>query len=326
MTLIAPLFLLFVSSSPGIEALKPTAEAFHRLGTLAQATRLEHDLRDWIVLEPRGAAALRHAGILRTHDSLDVFHPSGFPQALLVRVRLQMPAGVDSAAWLFESRQGKWVRTLSLEREGQKTASRLADLTFGPPDKSGTRLAIAVRTPAGVSGCWHPVAFQVYRVGTPTPPPLLMDDWHGANLCKRAPGVKAGVDSFSITLEDRDLPAGSTRTHILQYQISAERPARIQPVALQPREFVDEWLERPWKEAIDWTAPAVRASLEKVHQELGGVIYGAYRSAAPCGEARWEVAVDLEKHGARYFLVRQVAKEEFQLLGVSAAASNCGVH
>jgi hypothetical protein len=323
-----------------MEALQPVAAAFHERESAAErkkepadaellgrATRLEHELRDWVavLLPAPDIGTLRRAGILASQDKLEVYRPPGFADAIVVRLGLHVPGGMDSGAWLFEKRVGKWVQTLSLERNQQKTASFLDGLEFSPADKSGSRLMIAVRTPAGASGCWHPASYQLYRVGTPTPPPLLLDDWHAANLCKGPPRVKAEAGGFSIELEDRDLQPGTTRTHILRYEVTAEHARRVQPVALKPREFVDEWLEREWREAVDWTAPQARGALEKVHQELhpaGQTVSGEYRSAEPCGGAgQWEIGLDLVGHGTRYFRVRELGNNGFQM--VSAGGSGC---
>lgn len=340
-----PAFLLFAAVSPGLEALKPLAAEFHRLESaaesakrspdaalLASATKLEHGVRDWVALELPAAdiSALWAARILTAgpggkRDAVAIGRPEGFPQAILVRVDLQLPGGaVDNAAWLYELRDRKWTRTLNLERDQQKAPTVLSGLAFSTADKSGTHLAIAVRTPSGVGGCWHPVSFQLYRVGTPTPPPLLMDDWHPANLCAHGPVVKAEPNGFSIELQDRDLRPGAVRTHILRYRLTAEHPERVQPVALKPAEFVDEWLASGWNEAIDWTLPAARAALERVHRDLQGPgpPAGEYRSVVRCsGRGRWQITLNLEKHGQQVFIVQVLGAGRFQL--VSAGGSGC---
>ncbi len=342
--MLAPLVFLFLAGrQTGLEALKASSAAFHGIEVaaesrkepadsvlLAAATRLEHDLRDWAVLEfpaPK-PAALRTAGILRgKQDSVEVTQPAGFPNALLVRVALQVPGGADEAAWLYEKREGKWIRTLSLERNQQKTASQFSAIAFSPADASKSHLMVAVRTPAGSAGCWHPVSFQLYRVGTPTPPPLLLDDWHTANLCNHGPSVKSEAKGFSIEVEDRDLEPGTTRTHLLRYQVFAEHTRRVQPVAQKPREFVDEWLSRDWREAVDWTAPQARAALEKTHRELGGSApAGTYKAVTRCtGTGKWQITLDLAGHGLRYFAVQESGPQELQMLAVGTAAdASCG--
>lgn len=347
--MLAALALLVVATKvPGLETVKPLATAFHDLeaaaekkrqpadeALLSRATALEHGLRDWLALQlPAPKTSILYAArVLATasrngRDQIEVYRPVGFPEAIVVRVGLHVPGGTDGAAWLFEQRAGKWVQTASLERNQHRNASQLVGVTFSAADQSRTHLMVAVRVPAGVSGCWHPVAFQLYRVGTPTPPPLLLDDWHAAELCKHVPVAKADSNGFSIELEDRDLQPGTTRTHILRYRLTAEHPSRVQPVARTARQFVDEWLQRPWREAVDWTAPEVRKGLEKVHQELqgtGGRVSGQYRPDARCEAAgQSEITVDVENHGTRHFIVEETAPSEFKLLSV--AASGCAAH
>jgi hypothetical protein len=203
-SLVSLLAFLVVSTSPGLEALKPEAATFQNLvaaadrkhepaGTelLSRATHLEDDLRDWPGTDPaENAEQAQQRGLLTT---------------------------------------------------GQKG-----------------------HTP----GNCHPDADRRCRMlarrgfsslpGRITPPPLVMDDWHSANLCNRGPALKTELEGFSIELDDRDLQPGTARHHIVRYTARADHPRRVQPVAQGPREFVDEWLHRDWKEAIDWSAPPGR--------------------------------------------------------------------
>lgn len=345
--LIAALLAVHQTDTSGIEAVKASGTVFHQRvaaaerdkqpangDLLAAATRFEHDLRDWITLgfpsETAQLAALRRSGVLaggKGQDTVEITHPAAYPEALLIRVALHVPGGSDGAAWLYEKRENKWVRTLALERGQQRSASQLGPLAISPGDASDSHLLLAYRTTVS-EGCLHPVSFQLYRVGVPTQAPLLMDDWHAADLCKAAPVARAEASGFTLELQDRDLAPGTTRTHVLRYKLVAEHPLRVQPVAGSPQEFVAEWLEREWKEAIDWTAPASRGSLQKIHDQLRGgspAVRGEYKSASRCGgTGDWDIAIDLAGRGLRHFAVKDSGGNEFQL--VSVGESGCSTH
>lgn len=340
--------LLLATDSPGLKALQTSASAFHQRvadaeqkhvaadsDLLTRAGRLERDLRDWVVLSfPKAEAAippLRNAGVLSaavSKDTIEIIRPKDFPDAVLIRVNLHLPGGADSAAWLYEKKDNKLVRTVSLERTQQLTPSQIAALVISPPDKSGSHLLVALRAPVSDSGCLHPVAFQVYRVGTPTPPPLLFDDWHSADLCKSPPRATADPNSFTIELQDRDLAPGSLRAHILRYEFIAEHPHRIQPVALKPQEFAVEWLTADWREAIDWTAPTARAGLSRPHDALRQAVQpvsGEYKAANRCASAnQWDIVIDFTRAGTRHFAVAETGTDQshpgqFQMLNVGDA-------
>jgi len=43
---------------------------------------------------------------------------------------------------------------------------------------------------------------------------------------------------------------------------------RIQPVAVSPRDFVDEWIISPWDEASHWSAESSLGVLEQAHTAM----------------------------------------------------------
>jgi hypothetical protein len=46
---------------------------------------------------------------------------------------------------------------------------------------------------------------------------------------------------------------------------------RVQPIANNGRDFVDEWLQSPWAEAQQWTSPAKLDQLKPTHENIASL-------------------------------------------------------
>jgi hypothetical protein len=99
---------------------------------------------------------------------------------------------------------------------------------------------------------------------------------------------------------------------------------RVDPVALSPRDFVDEWLTRAWNESAAWSAsPALQQWHRKLHADFvaGDFVDPTMHCQTP---DLWQVT--LEPHDAKKnfeaepdvsFLVRWRPPYHFTMLGVS---------
>ena len=60
--------------------------------------------------------------------------------------------------------------------------------------------------------------------------------------------IKLTTQDVLIELGDAAISPGFRRTYVLHYSIGPESAERIDPVALQPQDFVHEWIIRPSEE------------------------------------------------------------------------------
>ncbi len=67
----------------------------------------------------------------------------------------------------------------------------------------------------------------------------------------------------------------------------------LEPVALNARDFVDEWLEEPWSTVQSWSDPAAIERLKPRHT-TAGVIFGPVRACRNGGD-RFQVELDLDR-------------------------------
>jgi hypothetical protein len=117
------------------------------------------------------------------------------------------------------------------------------------------------------------------------------------------------------------------RAHVLRYRAVASVVERVDPVALQPRDFADEWLTRPWTEMESRSAGAGRGKLKAWHEFLAGdFVAGEFTIVQACKEkpGLWQVGIDLDWIKGKetpeplsvFFLVRQADQYRFQVTGI----------
>lgn len=142
--------------------------------------------------------------------------------------------------------------------------------------------------------------------------------------------------SLAVNAKDFDLRFHSTsidggvhnRVWIRHFAISGDTVTRVQPVAVSPRDFVDEWLISPWKTASGWSSKAASVQLRQEHEGLSrtkkstdrllsfGTIYG-------CSDAQNHYQVELvEETGPKFDIDRSIyfqvtGKNAYTMTGVS---------
>jgi len=102
---------------------------------------------------------------------------------------------------------------------------------------------------------------------------------------------------------------------------------RIDPVALGPRDFVEEWLAQPWSEAVAWTDETARTPLDPWHDRLRadvrtGEFLGVTRRCARAADL-WQVGIrfgEADKPTDAFFLVRWQPPYRFRMVDVAPRA------
>jgi hypothetical protein len=311
---------------------------------LALVRSFERNLRDWIEpqLPPPSATSevcQRATADLKTHlqaaavfglspngdsdDTLEISRPQGYPEALLLRLGVRVPYGADEVAYLYEWRQGSWKRTWASERDQNEVGNLLSKVEFSPADARGNHLLVTITAPVVSAGCWHGIGYRLERVGPKIDRPVRLLDGNEVTFCDGGDHLRMEPDGFLIEIAGLDMFPGYRRTHVLHYKVSGNEVKRVPPLALQPQDFVHEWLQHNWNEARDWSQSNAQESLRKSHQSLGARdgshSFGYYAFVQRCQDRhRWQIAVDQEPQGTQYFLVRETTHYQFVMMDVSA--------
>jgi hypothetical protein len=128
-------------------------------------------------------------------------------------------------------------------------------------------------------------------------------------------------DELIIELRYFSTDAG-IRTNIYRYNFK-KGVQRLDPVALQPQDFAEEWLTRPWGEMQPRSAADTKKWHERLHADY---VFGNYTAAIPCPNLdRWLVAMDIKTIGDKklpdplraYFLLRDLGNFRYRVKAVA---------
>ena len=124
-------------------------------------------------------------------------------------------------------------------------------------------------------------------------------------LTLRPNGFELRVDVGTIETEQM------VRKGVFHYAVDGDTVRRTQPIAVDGRGFVDEWLQYPWDEAKDWVLPEGLAGFKAAHDafERGRkdssvtYSYGPVRACTMKGQ--YEVEIDAEPGGKQFYAIRE---------------------
>jgi hypothetical protein len=201
---------------------------------------------------------------------------------------------------------------------------------FSKPDAFGNQLILTLRDAVQCGSSWNELAFDLFRFSPATNRaiPILSGEhgiWFGVDDPVQ---VRLETDDLLMEIRDRSIDVGiHNRAHILHFNIGRDSaPVRIDPVALKPEDFVDEWLTRPWTEMESRSASDEK--LKKWHDFLSGdFAAGDITLVQPCMDLpkQWLIAVDMTWLKGKqlpepltiYFLIQQPAQYRYRMLNIS---------
>ena len=182
--------------------------------------------------------------------------------------------------------------------------------------------------------------YRVFRLGPDLEAPPLIDESVPAYLGMHEPPTLGSIalDDALVEYTVGSLDPGvHNREAVRHYQINHGDVRRIDPLALSPRDFVDEWLGTDWRQAAFWSEGANRPSSRdwhtRLHKEGGIVFLGEFiYPTMHCTSTpdTWQVGIDFSSQVAEakdrgpsgvYFLVRWTPPYTFRLVQVSEKPS-----
>jgi hypothetical protein len=178
---------------------------------------------------------------------------------------------------------------------------------------------------------WRPVYYRLWRTGADRlQPKLLLNETQVAYHGRADIPIQGSVQSDDVLIEFTvgSIDAGThSRQAIRHYTIQQDVANRIDPVALSPRDFVDEWLTRTWRESAVWSDKSAVAALQQSHNELhSDHVSGEFTDPTlHCVNQpdTWQVGIEFKKK-FKYFVVRWRPPYHFTMLKVSDRPSaNC---
>ncbi|MDB5706017.1 MAG: hypothetical protein JWN66_3133 [Sphingomonas bacterium] len=176
---------------------------------------------------------------------------------------------------------------------------------------------------------WQQLYTRLWRASaaTPTPRPLLdradtlyIGDYQIAT-------ERLTASDFLVEYRGGSIDGGALiRSHVAHYRIQpGDTLERIAPVALGPRDFIEEWLTSDWPEAMRWSDPSAnKPALATFHAAaFGKDLFGGFDGPAKrcrTDPTLWQVSFSRDgganepEAPADYFKVRWMAPYRFTLV------------
>jgi hypothetical protein len=314
---------------------------------IPELTVAKHQLRDWIEtkleslddpdhakeLEGQINQELTNVSVRDSADDQDLLGSLGEVRLesqsgmLIVTIRVGIICEFDDSVYIYERGDGHWRRVFESEQDDY-AADKYNPQTFdavrvwetpGDRHQGDPPLVMTLGNEWGCASFWHTVYYRIWRIDAPGST-LLIDRAEGAYL--RAGeyitgsigqdwvNKSASVDVLIEFTEGSIDAEVHNREAIRHFLIDGDKVRRVAPVALSPRDFVDEWLTQPWSESAAWSgSPALRRWHGKLHADF---VAGEFGDTTHCQTPDlWQVDFtpeDEKKNFAEqpdvYFLIR----------------------
>jgi hypothetical protein len=250
-------------------------------------------------------------------DRVKLIRPAEAPDLLIVLAGVTLPCGVEDRVYVY-SYEGNTRKNVLRSSGSQQHEESVSDVVVSAPDAAGNRLMLIKRLSAQCGSFSYQMSFELVRLSSNSSQgQSLFTGTHQFWFGEEEP-VRLTADEMLLELEGDSIAADiGRRTHVLRYRASAQSAERMDPVALLPQDFVDEWLTRPWSEMK--SRSAVPDDLKKWHEALQPSLSSAnFRFVQQCSERPNEVqiALDLTPRPA-YFLVKGLPDHVYQMVDVS---------
>ncbi|HLN00048.1 MAG TPA: hypothetical protein VK335_12240 [Bryobacteraceae bacterium] len=296
-----------IAESTRLRELTPNANPYEdHFGRLTRPdwTELENRLRDWIesrlpanistlgaalpTMEAQLTSELRRAAVFQPENPdavvghvsmLKVSRPVEYPNVVAVQSGISVPCGSDVTFHLYRFTSTGRERVLDANGSSNWGNDGL-DTRFSAPDPAGNRVLYLSWYGVQCASVWDGLEYRVIRLSPEADHAVtVLSDIHTFVIDEDV-HVKITPDELLLELTAEAMEGGFRRTYVMHYRISAGTE-RIDPVALQPQDFVHEWLTRSWSEMQSRSSASVAKWHKFLHADYVG---GEYAFVQPCKE------------------------------------------
>ncbi|HZP66480.1 MAG TPA: hypothetical protein VFB32_09220 [Rudaea sp.] len=215
--------------------------------------------------------------------------------------RIGIMCGSDAMLFVYAYDRGQWRESLrwhSAPYADVSGAFEAFDYRISPRDETGRWYVLASSIAPWCSSTWSSIRYAALRPSGDVARPKI--------LLSASDEIYWGTEDFGkLVAEPREFDvrfhAGSidmgvhNRVWIRHFALDGDKVRRTAPVALSPRDFVDEWIVSPWALAARWSAAERRPALARLHAQLHDAKNTSFELAAihACAGAMPRYEVDL---------------------------------
>jgi hypothetical protein len=248
-----------------------------------QSKRAEQDLAGWVAERPHAPDGMVHYGDRLTFAAR---RPANEPHLIAITAEFAIECGTDTVLFLFAPEGHEWKEVLRWQSPPYPQING-AFASFGydvsPPDEEGHWFLVTKTVAPWCSSTWSVIRYSVLRPRPDRVAPTVIFDaedsiWWGGEDFGR---LSVDKDEFDLRFHAGSIDLGiNNRVWVRHFAVEGDEVRRTPPIAVSPRDFVDEWIVSPWDLASPWSRPDARRSLEIWHAQLralGRFEYGAIR-------------------------------------------------
>lgn len=249
---------------------------------------------------------------------------SELPEMLFIKAGVGVRCGEDQAVYGYRFDANGWARVISDHPETD-WGTGAAPIEVSDADSLGGRLLLIDRGTVQCASTWMGMRYSVFRISKDLTTPILSGE-HGFWMGNDDDGLIFALkpDELIVELLDQSIDTLiHNRTQIHRFSF-VDGEKRIEPVALQPQDFVEEWLTQPWSEVGALSSP----NTQKWHAKLtSGSGVGKYSNVVVCAAKpdRWSIGFEAAAESASppsepsqvYFMVRELGNYRFEMEAVS---------
>jgi hypothetical protein len=256
-------------------------------------------------------------------------------QFLVVETSVGIRCGYDASAYIYEWTGERWQRRWESEQddyaEKHYFPQMLDAVRISGSIEDHRYMVLTLGQEPWCSSNWHNVYYRLWRFGSDAQTPkLLLEESDWAYLGAHDPPIQGslGRDDVLIefTLGSID-PTVHSYEVVRHYSVRDDTVQRVDPIALRPRDFVEEWLGYSWAQGVPWAEPTSQAALKVWEQRIHTSSVEFMESSFHCPKTPdlWQVGINLtianqepkeRKETPAYFLVRWRPPYRFSMVNI----------
>ena len=187
---------------------------------------------------------------------------------LIAQTGVGIECGFDESAYVYGWSGEYWRRVWETEQdtytEKAYRPQTIQSVLISPDNRANDYLVLTLGVMPWCSSNWHDVYYRVFRLGPDPLAPPLVDGDEFAYIAGDDPPIRGSVTVNDVLVEFpiRSIDTGVfARPAIRHYKIDHDNVKRVDPPALRPRDFMDEWLTHDWKESAFWSESATASAV-----------------------------------------------------------------
>ncbi len=197
------------------------------------------------------------AGLYGGRLTLSVKQPK--PSLLLVQESFDIACGTDTVLLAYRNTSGAWKRTLLWESKPYDQISGafgdVYETLLLKPEHDGHPLVLVLHGTPWCTSTMSAFSMDVLELGASTArAPLLWHGEHGYRRLDEDPPLtlRPTADGFEVRTSVSGGGDNVSRKGVMRYAVTANSVRRVEPLAVNGRDSVVEWLELPRKEAAEF--------------------------------------------------------------------------